>query len=47
MCNIIITKSSEGNKLVIFTGYGDDNESIVTTIQQHFYEAKPRKVVAV
>lgn len=46
MCNIIITKSKEGDKLVIFTGYGDDNESI-TTIHQQFYEAKPRKVVAV
>lgn len=47
MCNIIITKSKEGNKFVIFTGYGDDNASIVTTIQQQFHEVKSRKVVAV
>lgn len=35
MCNIIIKKSKEEN-----------SEFIVTTRQQQFYEAKPRKIVA-
>lgn len=44
---MIIKKSKEDNKLVLFNGYEDDEECIVSTIQQQFYEAKPRKIFAV
>lgn len=45
--NIIIRKSKEDITSFLFNAYEDDNELIVATRQQQFYETKPRKIVAV